>query len=470
MVLSFLQGKDDDVANLIAKKNYSRAIEVIREQLQTQKQDPRLRLQLADVLVSAGKGQQAVSILEALADEFAREGFAAKSVSVLKKIQKLDPGRRDIQVKLAGLIQEKQRLATSSLPSAPSGGGGFEIGMEAIGFEPTASSGPAASLEFDSGPALDIGFGAEPASVPAPEPVRPAPPPPPPQARVPPPPPPARVPPPPPRAPEPAPVIDQDFGADDGLVLESEPFSLSQEDAAPAVPEPVPMPVAELEPLPEPQPELIPDLLSAEPELELAQDSLPEPIAEPELLPELEPELIPAEPDVDPMTETGFADELMSVLEEAFPAGMGSFESAAVETAAPSGGSQIVVSPLFKDLSVDELVAVIQGLNLVTFDAASPIITQGEPGDKLYMLTTGTVKAFRKDASGRQVALGELGEGSFFGEVSILTGQPRTASIVATTYCELLELDRPTLDSIVRQHPRVLEVMKQFARERMARR
>ena len=46
MVLGFLQSKDD-VATLIAKKNYSKAIEVIREQLKTQKQDPRLRLQLS---------------------------------------------------------------------------------------------------------------------------------------------------------------------------------------------------------------------------------------------------------------------------------------------------------------------------------------------------------------------------------------------------------------------------------------
>jgi hypothetical protein len=467
MVLSFLQGKDDDVATLIAKKNYSRAMEVIREQLQTQKQDPRLRLQLADVLVFAGKTQQAISILEALADEFAREGFAAKSISVLKKIQKLDPGRRDVQVKLAGLIQEKQRLATAALPPPPSGGG-FEIGMEEISIAPTASSEPSAPMEFDSGPSLDIGFGAEPASVPAPAAAAPPPPPPPPP----------RPAPPPPRPAQPAPVVDQDLITDDfgpgGLVLESEPFTLEQDEPSPAAepvspplvePEPIPEPIPE--PVPEPVPEPIPEPIP-EPELELAPEpelmgDLLEP--EPEILPELAPE-----PEVDPMTEAGFADELMSVLEEAFPAGMGTLDSGTSEAAPPSGGSQIVVSPLFKDLAVDELVAVIQGLNLVTFDAASPIITQGEPGDKLYMLTTGTVKAFRKDASGRQAALGELGEGSFFGEVSILTGQPRTASIVATTYCELLELDRPTLDSIVKQHPRVLEVMKQFARERMARR
>src|SRR5207245_145751 len=120
MVLGRFSGGDkgEDVTTLIAKKNYTKAIEVIREQLQKQRNDPRLRLQLADVLVSAGKGKEAVTILLPLADEFAKEGFAAKAISVLKKIQKLDPGRRDIDSRLANLIQEKQKQAVV-IPPAP---------------------------------------------------------------------------------------------------------------------------------------------------------------------------------------------------------------------------------------------------------------------------------------------------------------------------------------------------------------
>ena len=87
----------------------------------------------------------------------------------------------------------------------------------------------------------------------------------------------------------------------------------------------------------------------------------------------------------------------------------------------------------------------------------------------LYMLTTGMVRAFRKDpATGRQVRLGDLVEGAFFGEVSILTGGRRTATVAALTRCELLELDRPTLDSIRKTHPHVLEVLEEFARQRGA--
>ena len=81
----------------------------------------------------------------------------------------------------------------------------------------------------------------------------------------------------------------------------------------------------------------------------------------------------------------------------------------------------------------------------------------------------GRVRAFKKDpATGKQDQLGDLAEGAFFGEMSILTGQPRTASIVALTRCELLELDRPTLDEITRAHPHVWDVLREFAEKRAA--
>src|SRR5207245_1608583 len=364
--------KGEDVTTLIAKKNYTKAIEVIREQLQKQRNDPRLRLQLADVLVSAGKGKEAVTILLPLADEFAKEGFAAKAISVLKKIQKLDPGRRDIDSRLANLIQEKQKQAVVIAP-APSAGA-LEIGMEEIGFEPPPGA---------AGPEpLHVAPPAPPP--PAPEPPRPVAPP----------------------VPAPAaadPVVDQDLVTGEFESVE---------------------PMVDVEPAVE-----------------------PEPVSS------------------DPMTDSRFADELFSVLENAFQEAPAATLAAAADE--PQAGAQIVVSPLFHDFSVEELVAVIGGLNLLTFERGNVIVREGAPGNSLYMLTAGTVKAFvRRD--GKQVPIGELDEGAFFGEVSILTGKPRTATIVAQGHCDLLELDRGTLDSITQTHPHVLDVLRQFAKERMA--
>ena len=418
MVLGFGQTKGasparpDDIPALIAKKDYARAIQVIKRKLEANRHDSRLRLQLGDLLVLAGKTKEAVAILTPLADEFAREGFAAKSIAVFKKIQKIDPSRRDVEAKLANLIQDKQRVATVAPPPTAAMP---EFGMEEIGFEPE----PVSARRPEPMPELE------------PE-LEPEPPPPPPVAATPPPAAPPRIATP---APLPPPVEDRDLideTAEDELPLEGLPDLALDADAE--------LPVAEE--------------LQAEPEIELQA----EPEAQPE--PEIEPE-----PAAEPMTESLFAEELMSLVEGAFndPSA-----PAAPPAAVEGGGSQIVVSPLFKDFSVDELVAVIHGLNLITYEAGDIILTEGDPGDSMYMLTAGTVKAVKRNAAGRQVAVNELSEGAFFGEISILTGQPRSATVVATSHCELLELDRPTLDSIVATHPHVRQVLEQFSKERLA--
>lgn len=140
----------DDVVSLIAAKKYARAIEVLKAQLQKKGANPSLRMQLADVLILADKKQEAVALLIPLADQFAREGFAAKAVSVLKKIQKVDPGRRDVEERLARQIEEKQREAVSLPLARPGAGAG-------------------ASDVADGGPVIEIGFEMAPISAPVPE-------------------------------------------------------------------------------------------------------------------------------------------------------------------------------------------------------------------------------------------------------------------------------------------------------------
>jgi hypothetical protein len=395
MALGF-GSKAEDVMALISRKNYSRAIEVLRAQTEGSRRDPRLRMQLADVLILAGKGREAVGILTPLADEFAQEGFAAKAIAVLKKIQKVDPAHRGVDARLAGLIQEKQRVATVSVAatSLP------EIGMEEIG------------LEFPAGGSI---------AVPAERPRE--------------------------REPLPEPAAPE-------LALEPLPVE-------PEVPE---LPLEPLPPVPSPATPPAARAIAAieDPDLLYLEEADGEMEAEVEVEPEAE-----AEP-ADPMSDSRFAEELQALVDTAFLAPSPSYE-VPTPAAPDKGGSQIVVSPLFRDFSVDEMVAVIQGLSLLSFARGDVILREGEPGDRLYMLTSGMVRAFRKDrASGRQLRVADLKEGAFFGEVSILTGGPRTATVAALTPCELLELDRATLDSIRETHPHVWEVLEDFARQRTA--
>ncbi len=165
MAISFGKSKEEDVVTLIAAKKYARAIEVLKAQLQKRGANPSLRMQLADVLILADKKTEAVALLLPLADQYARDGFAAKAVSVLKKVQKVDPGRRDVEERLARQIEERQREAVSLPRSGPM------IGMEEIG--------PADGPPPDEGPSLEIGFAMSPVSAPvappSPEPPAPSP-------------------------------------------------------------------------------------------------------------------------------------------------------------------------------------------------------------------------------------------------------------------------------------------------------
>jgi hypothetical protein len=383
VAISFGKAKEDDVVSLIAAKKYARAIEVLKAQLQKKGANPSLRMQLADVLILADKKQEAVALLLPLADQYARDGFAAKAVSVLKKVQKVDPGRRDVEGRLARQIEEKQREAAVRTPAGPL------IGIEEVE--------DAAGLP-DASPSLEIGFES--------------------------------------MAPVSAPVQAFPLGA------EPEPL--------PALVEPIAVPA------PAPAEEGVEDY-----------DLLYVGSEDEEVDVPIEATLVEEAPVAEPMSAGQFADEIMglvdSVLQE-FPA-----TTAPAASEASRGGSQIVVSPLFRDFSVDEMVAVIQGLRLLSFERGQVILREGQRGASLYTLTSGRVRAFKRDAgTGKQNPLGDLNEGAFFGEISILTGQPRMASVVALTRCELLELDRATLDGITKTHPHVWDVLREFAAQRAA--
>jgi tetratricopeptide (TPR) repeat protein len=156
-------------------------------------------------------------------------------------------------------------------------------------------------------------------------------------------------------------------------------------------------------------------------------------------------------------------DELVALIEEAFA------PAPAPEAPAPQAAADappVVDSPLFSDFSPAELLAVIQGLRLLSFASGSIVVTEGQAGDSLFVLTLGRCRAFVKSPAGRSLPVRELQEGDFFGEISVLTGQPRTATIVTATRCEMLELDREALDSIAQTHFRVREVLQRFAEER----
>jgi cAMP-dependent protein kinase regulator len=123
-------------------------------------------------------------------------------------------------------------------------------------------------------------------------------------------------------------------------------------------------------------------------------------------------------------------------------------------------------SPLFEEMNHEEQEAVVRGMALERFSEGDIVITEGEQGSSLYVVVSGSVKIYTRGKKGESVFLAQLGEGEFFGEVSVLTGKPRTATITAAEPSELLRLDKGDLDEIVVKHPRVKSILEEFYKKR----
>jgi cAMP-dependent protein kinase regulator len=131
----------------------------------------------------------------------------------------------------------------------------------------------------------------------------------------------------------------------------------------------------------------------------------------------------------------------------------------------PMFARPVARSPLFERLPEEEREAVVREMELETHDEGSVIINEGDPGSSMYVIVSGAVKVYTRGAGG-PVYLAQLGEGDFFGEVSVLTGKPRTATITAAQRTELLRLDKTKLDGVLAKYPGVRGILDDFYKKR----
>lgn len=122
-------------------------------------------------------------------------------------------------------------------------------------------------------------------------------------------------------------------------------------------------------------------------------------------------------------------------------------------------------SPLFEELDDEERAALVAEMEIETHDEGSVIINEGDPGTSMYLIVSGQVKVYTRGTGGT-VYLANLGEGDFFGEVSVLTGKPRTATITASQRTELLRLDKEKLDTALAKYPGIRKVLDEFYKKR----
>jgi CRP-like cAMP-binding protein len=122
---------------------------------------------------------------------------------------------------------------------------------------------------------------------------------------------------------------------------------------------------------------------------------------------------------------------------------------------------------LFAALESPELELLARGLRKVRFAAGEPIIRQGEAGDSLFIIAEGDV-IVSLGQGGINQSVTTLGPGQFFGEMSLLTGEPRSATCSARTDVVAQVIDHATFRKLLAERPQVAEHLSTLLATRQA--
>jgi glucose-6-phosphate 1-dehydrogenase len=118
--------------------------------------------------------------------------------------------------------------------------------------------------------------------------------------------------------------------------------------------------------------------------------------------------------------------------------------------------------PLFQGADAVFLSSLILNLKPLAFQAGDCVIRKGDIGRELYLISRGEVEVL--DSANKVVAT--IGEGEFFGEASLLTSEPRNATVRAKTYCDLFVLDKTDLARVLKDRPHFRESIMETAQAR----
>ena len=96
---------------------------------------------------------------------------------------------------------------------------------------------------------------------------------------------------------------------------------------------------------------------------------------------------------------------------------------------------------IFKDISSEEFKHLSSFLKEKSYHKNATIVTVEETGASMMFIISGSVKVNLFSKDGKEIIITSLGEGDFFGEISLLTNTPRSANVVAQTVCKILVLE-----------------------------
>jgi potassium efflux system protein len=123
-----------------------------------------------------------------------------------------------------------------------------------------------------------------------------------------------------------------------------------------------------------------------------------------------------------------------------------------------------------RELSDDELRILAGAVRVRQFGAGEALMREGDSGDTFYIIRRGVVDVTTNGADGKQVHIAELTRPAFFGEMALMTGEPRNSTIRARTDAEVLEVNRHGFTELFKSHPDAAAQMSEIIAARMTQR
>jgi len=213
--------------------------------------------------------------------------------------------------------------------------------------------------------------------------------------------------------------------------------------------------------------------VSDEPELELVEDNPGHEL--PELHP-LEPEPALNDDEPRPLLTEAELDDDEPVLRRPSPSRRrrptatqdpGELHELLLGLGSLSGHRRLALGAmLFADFPKDELQQVAHGLQPRLFSPGDVLVTEGDPGNTLFLIASGSVRIIIMGGHGRPFDIRRLEAGDFVGEVAVLKNRPRTATVVAATPCQVLEIERRALETLLKMRPGARELLEEVCSSR----
>ena len=124
---------------------------------------------------------------------------------------------------------------------------------------------------------------------------------------------------------------------------------------------------------------------------------------------------------------------------------------------------------IFQGVDPDAAMALGSQLETVEYPRGSAIFSEGELGDRLYVILSGKVKLGRHSADGRENLLAIMGPSDMFGELSVFDPGPRTSSATAVTDVQLATMERNSMLQWIRLRPEIAEQLLRVLARRLRR-